>query len=219
MYARLLGLVCLLRVGVVAAPSERMVEGSNEIDVYSRFRSDVSPTIREAIRRETARLMGSSGYRVQWLDQPREVAVSFLVVVDFAGNCNLGPGVTTPTAARRLASTWVEKRRILPFVNVDCNAVSQFLGPDLRSTHNPDPQFLYGRALGRLLAHELYHFVGQTEVHTSAGVTQAAVSVSDLISDQLPFDRQALSKLHASLASIPLVSIRHTSFPRTSLKD
>ncbi len=61
---------------------------------------------------------------------------------------------------------------------------------------------MYGRALGRLLAHERYHVVGKTRDHTSAGVTRAAVSVSDLISDQFKFGKEALSKLHASLTSI-----------------
>lgn len=202
MYARLLlAPVCLLTVGAVAAPSQGLIEGSNQIFVYMRQGTGVSGDVLEALQRETEALMESGGFHVQWLDEPREVAAA-LVVVHLEGRCSPWPVAVIQPAGQRLASTSLANGRILPFVNVDCAALRQFLARALRSTVKPDPQFLYGRALGRLLAHELYHVVGQTSDHTRSGVTRAAVSVSDLISDQFKFGKEALSKLHAPLTSI-----------------
>jgi hypothetical protein len=208
MYARQFAPVCLLCVGAVAAPSERMFEGSNEIAVYSRPATRVSAGVREAMQQETGKLMESGGFRVRWLDKPREVAAAFLAVVDFEGSCNPSSDAVIQPATQRLASTAVENARILPFINIDCTALQQFVAPALRGKLNPNPQFLYGRALGRLLAHELYHLVSQTTDHTSVGVARAAVSVSDLISDRFTFGAEALLKIHAHRTSSALTSIK-----------
>ena len=81
----------------------------------------------------------------------------------------------------------------MPFVKVNCTALQWFLTSALGSKSNP--QFFYGRALGRLVAHELYHVAGHTIDHTRIGVTKAAVSVGDLISEQFTFGKAALGKL------------------------
>jgi hypothetical protein len=201
MYARLLAPVCLLTVGAVAATSQSMSEGSNEIGVYLRQTTGASTVVLEAMQRETEALMDSGSFHLQWLHEPHEVAAASLVVVHLEGSCNPWPAAVIQPAVQRLASTSVANGRILPFINLDCAALRQFLARALRGTLKPSPQFLYGRALGRLLAHELYHVVGKTRDHTSAGVTRAAVSVSDLISDQFKFGKAALSKLHGPLAS------------------
>jgi hypothetical protein len=201
MYARLLAPVCLLTVGVFAALSEGIIEGSNQIFVYLGRGTRVSGDVLEAMQRETEALMELSGFGVQWLDEPHEVTAAALVVVHLEGSCKPWPVAVVQPAVQRLASTSVANGRILPFINVDCAALRQFLAPALREKKS-NPEFLYGRALGRLVAHELYHVVGQTADHTSVGVTRAAVSVTDLISEPFTFGKDALSKLRAPLTSI-----------------
>jgi hypothetical protein len=205
MYARLLASVCLLSVGAVAAPSERAIEGGKTIAVYSRHSATVPAAVSEAMRRETEALMESGGFRVQWLEEPHEVTAAFLVVVDLKGSCDPLPDAAIPPATQRLASTFVEDGRILPFITVDCAAVQQFLALALKGKRSPNPQFLYGRALARLLSHELYHVLVQTADHTGAGVTRAAVSARELVSDRFTFPEEALSKLHATV-SVPATS-------------
>jgi len=113
------------------------------------------------------------------------------------------PDAAIPPATQRLASTFVEDGRILPFITVDCVAVQQFLALALKGKRSPNPQFLYGRALARLLSHELYHVLVQTADHTGAGVTRAAVSARELVSDRFTFPEEALSKLHATVSVPP----------------
>jgi hypothetical protein len=152
----------------------------------------------EAMWQETGSLMRQVGYRVRQLATAHQVYAAFLVVVEMEGRCTPETPATIPAAARRLASTVIEDGRIIPLIKVSCTALQQFLASELAS--KPDAPFLYGRALGRLLAHELYHVAGQTTQHTPSGVTQAAVSVNELISEQFAFCKAAVEKLHPSLA-------------------
>lgn len=196
MFARQLAFICLLNVGAFAASSEPVFERSNDLFVYLHHQTDFPAIVGDAMWKETAEVMRSAGYRVRQLDTPHQVHAAFLVVVELEGRCTAETPATIPATQRRLASAVIEDGRILPIVKVSCTALQQFLASKLNS--KPDAQFLYGRALGRLLAHELYHVAGQTTQHTQIGVTQAAVSVSELISARFAFCRAAVEKLRPS---------------------
>jgi hypothetical protein len=47
-----------------------------------------------------------------------------------------------------------------------------------------------GRALGRVLAHELYHIFANTTRHAADGVGKPAYSVADLLSADFRFARR-----------------------------
>src|SRR5260370_22362330 len=102
MCARLWVPVCLLTVGVVAAPSEGMIEGSNKIDVYMHQGTRISAVALASMQRETGALMESIGFDVRWMDEPNEVTAAFLVVVDLEGSCNPWPNTATQSAVQRL---------------------------------------------------------------------------------------------------------------------
>ncbi len=200
MYARLVAFVCLINACLFAASSEPVNQGSNEVAVYIRPQDGVPATAIDAMRQETSSLMQTGGYQIQWLDRPREVTAAYLVMVELGHSCKTDSTSRTQVARRGLASAVVENGRILPFIKVNCAAVRQFLIAALGPGGNPE--FLYGRALGRLLAHELYHVVGQTADHTRGGVTQAAVSVGELISERFMFCEAAVQTLRRHLESI-----------------
>jgi hypothetical protein len=189
--------VCLLNVGAFAGISASASEGSRDIVVSVHYAAGVPANLISAMREETGALMETGSYRVRWVDTPRDVTAAFLVIVTMEGRCM--PDTPPSGSAKTLASAVVEDGRILPFVKINCAATQSFIASVLGS--NPQPPSLVGRALGRLLAHELYHVVAQTVDHTSTGVTQAAVSVRELISDQFTFGQHALEKLHHPLES------------------
>jgi hypothetical protein len=197
-FARQLAFICLLNVGAFAASSEPAFERSNDLFIYLHHQADFPANVSDAMWQETAELMRPTGYHVRQLDTPHQVHAAFLVVVELEGRCSAETPATIPATQRRLASAVIENGRILPIVKVSCTALQQFLASRLNS--KPDAQFLFGRALGRLLAHELYHVAGETTQHTQIGVTQAAVSASELISAQFTFCRAAVEKLRPSPA-------------------
>jgi hypothetical protein len=67
---------------------------------------------------------------------------------------------------------------------------------DPSPSHAPFRPYLYGRAMGRLLAHELYHVIVKTRAHDSAGVAKPCFSVEDLLGNGLEFEAVTLARLH-----------------------
>jgi len=56
---------------------------------------------------------------------------------------------------------------------------------------------LLGRALGRMLAHEVMHMLSQSGAHGAAGVAKTALSGSQLIAPELRLEPQDLARLHS----------------------
>jgi len=108
-------------------------------------------------------------------------------VASFAGSCSASAPALT-TAAAILADTSIADGRILPFFRVDCTRVIQMLGP-----HPESP--VVGRALGRVIAHEIYHIVAHTAEHHDRGVAKAVFSIRDLTNPQFEFDAWSVSRM------------------------
>jgi hypothetical protein len=56
-----------------------------------------------------------------------------------------------------------------------------------------------GRALARVIGHELYHILARTSQHPAAGIAKAAFSISDLTMPGLDFDPDSLLDLSIAL--------------------
>jgi hypothetical protein len=54
--------------------------------------------------------------------------------------------------------------------------------------------FLYGRAMGRLLAHELYHMLANQREHVGSGVGKPSFSASDVLGESFAFEESALAR-------------------------
>jgi hypothetical protein len=84
---------------------------------------------------------------------------------------------------------------ILPFSDVDCDKIRRFIGPEVRSLTSADRDIAYGRAMGRVLAHELYHVFTNTTRHASWGVAKAFYTSKDLVSDKFQFQEKDTTAL------------------------
>jgi hypothetical protein len=90
-----------------------------------------------------------------------------------------------------LGRTEVSDGRVLPFVHIFCNEVRAFV-PTVSKTPR---QQMYGRALGRVVTHELYHALLSTLEHTHSGIAGAVQSVRDLTGEKLMLDRASIDRL------------------------
>jgi hypothetical protein len=215
MFARPVAIVCQLFIGAFFALTGSTLVLPRDVFIVLRHQNAISTNILHAIQQETGALFDSGSYRVQWLNHPQQVEAAFLVIAEFDGHCDVNSPASSPTIAKRLASAVVEDGSILPFVRVNCTALTELLSPAL--DRNPEAERLYGRALGRLLAHELYHVVGGAANHTGAGVAQSAFSRQDLLSADFRFDDDALRILHppapASASSRTALGVRKALTP------
>ena len=56
---------------------------------------------------------------------------------------------------------------------------------------------LLGRALGRVLAHEVMHILSKSGAHGRTGVTKTALSGSQLIAPELRLEAEDVERIHA----------------------
>jgi hypothetical protein len=62
---------------------------------------------------------------------------------------------------------------ILPFSDVDCDRIRSFVRQGLMAKDRDDREEAFGRSVGRVLAHDLYHIFANTARHGSWGVGKA----------------------------------------------
>jgi len=101
----------------------------------------------------------------------------------------------------QLAASAVTDGRVLPFIQVDCAGLARLLNPKLASQSRTKQEKLYARAMARVLAHEIYHVVAQTTLHTSKGLTKARVCAEELTSENFGFTEVALGRLRTQRRS------------------
>jgi hypothetical protein len=194
-----LWLFCLM-LGAIPGFGGNRPQEPVPVTLYTKFEHQVPPAVLAAIQQELAAIMEPIGIHFDWrsLSQANGSEVSVeLAVITFKGTCstsNLSAQFSNPGA---LGWTHVSDGVILPFSDVDCDRIRVFLQRELL---NLDPAIrgaLFGRAVGRVLAHELYHIFANTSRHGSCGVGKAAYTVEELLSDDFRFEDRETRMLRA----------------------
>jgi hypothetical protein len=195
MYARLLAIVCLLSSSALVGGSVAVSAPDMTVGVY--LKADPSESL-PYLRRELAELLAPAGIQLKWVAPGSRLHVDRTISVELRGTCR--PGESTASkfkSGTALASTTVQDGRVLPFSWVNCAVVDRFLGSSLKNVSNR-PE-VYGKALARLLAHEFFHVLAETEGHTSGGVSKTAFSVADLLAERISFQEEAVALLRLDL--------------------
>lgn len=205
MFARHLAVLCIVlgfgpfigRADPVSSPDRRVAvylqkEPSRQIDRTVPY-----------MQRELEALMQTAGYRVEWkvLGSHSSEDESAISVVELRGSCAAPEGnihLKPVQNGASLASTAVDGPQVLPFSWINCETLTQMLAPLLSGMDSPHRDFLYGRAMGRLLAHELYHLLANTREHAEAGVGKSAFSAKDLLSEHFAFEGSTLAGFSAA---------------------
>jgi hypothetical protein len=61
-------------------------------------------------------------------------------------------------------------------------------------------EHMFARALGRVVAHELYHAIARTTAHSRTGLTRPTLSPSELTESDISFDPSAVELLRRATA-------------------
>lgn len=153
------------------------------IGVFLDFDAVPSAVSVDVMKGEAAKIMKSAGYMLDWRalkeNRGKETFAS-VVVVKFHGKCRLEYPARFDANAEEnvtLASTMVRDGHVLPFSDVQCDQVRKVLAYGT----SPDRQKALGLALGRVLAHELYHFLADTTKHAGAGLAKASHDWAELV--------------------------------------
>lgn len=174
------------------------------IAVFLDFETTPSAESVSQMKAEVALILAPSGLSLDWRSLTgRSSTETFpdLVVVRFRGSCQVrNPAMDSELGPAfdhvALASTAVEDGQVLPFSDIKCDEIRRFLAPNLSAVNLPKRESIYGKALGRVVAHELYHIFAATEKHAKQGVARESHSRRDLTDEQFRFSDQETALLH-----------------------
>lgn len=148
-------------------------------------------------QRELDAIMKPAGLRLEWRNRDDiTTSDSFpeLAVVDFRGRCRLETVDLPQAASGSLARTYVSDGEVLRFSEVDCDQVRASLHSTASGHRAPQSELILGRAMARVLAHELYHVLAQTTSHQSRGIAKRSMSQADLVFDRLVLPPGAINR-------------------------
>lgn len=202
-------LIVSLAMAALPMCGERRGTELAPITLYTQFDGIPSAVIFEAMQHEVESIMSPMDLRFRWrnlADSTGREASAELAVANFPGRCDVNGLVARDTNPGPLGWTHISDGVILPFATIDCSAVRSFLQKELLDVRAENREEVFGRALGRVLAHELYHIFANTTRHGSDGVGREFYSVRDLMGATFQFQaRESLallnSRAHSHLAN------------------
>lgn len=165
------------------------------IGVFFDFENEPSAEMVQAMEREVGAIMDPAGLIFSWRkmgSEGEESTFADLVVLHFKGSCQAAYAPVSelgvwPESEAVLASTRTSHGQILHFTDIRCDEVRRYLSTETASLKQGERDAVYGRALGRIVSHEMYHIFAGTEKHASDGVARAYYSRRELVQPAFAF--------------------------------
>lgn len=188
--ASLIVAVSALSAGPNAAPP------ALPITVLLDFERPYSSVSINALQHELHGILDGMPLKVDFrlkTELPQNPEFGDLVVFKLKGNCSMNALPVGALSDERgpLAMTYSVDGEVLPFGEIECDhvrdAIERSLGPGNPEAH----QTAFGRALARVMAHEMYHMLTKSAKHTKNGVTRESLSGRELAQDRLTLDEKA----------------------------
>jgi hypothetical protein len=205
MFARLLAiLICLWVADPRFGRADPVSSPGHEIVVYLKSDADQPSQPIQEMKREADALMTTAGYTISWRmlgSSPRDASEAPLAVIELRGVCE-APQPAAPvdslTGGTSLASTAVADGKVLPYSQLECENLTRLLAAALAKEAADKRNYLYGRAMGRLVAHELFHVLIGTRDHETSGIAKRSFSAKDALAEHFEFELTALDKFRDS---------------------
>ena len=205
MFARLLAiLICLWATDPRLGRSELAISPARELVVYLKAPPGQPSRPIEEMMHEADALIAAAGYTVSWRAlgvSGRDTVDGSLAVLELRGVCRpLQPSAPVEflTVGASLASTAIAGGKVLPYSQLECENLTRFVALSLAREAAGKREYLYGRAMGRLFAHELFHVLIGTRDHDGAGVAKRSLSAKDLLAEHFELEPTALDKFRDS---------------------
>jgi hypothetical protein len=197
--------ICACLMGVLAMPLGARIEQKSPpvLTVILDFKGPHSQTSVKEMEREAGLILKSSGIRLGWriLGEDPTAAYNSLVVMTFTGPCQYDPAPPRYDESGPLALTRITDGEILPFGEVDCARLASSVHYAMSGGDYSRADKLVGRAMGRVVAHELVHMLTKSTRHGSEGVEKASLSGKQLIEESLPLSLFDIDRLKQELAA------------------
>jgi hypothetical protein len=175
----------------------------SDLTIVLNFQGAHSDRSVNEMKRETEEILRASGLRLDWRLGSEASRESYrdLVVVRFQGNCQIALLPRVYDELGPLAFSYSAAGSVQPFSEVDCDKVSASVRSALWGDDFAKADVLLGRALGRVLVHELVHMLTQSGRHARQGVEQPALSGKQLVGASLKLTPADLELLRSFAAA------------------
>lgn len=159
----------------------------NEIAVVVQAGEVFSPQAWQAMEAESGRIARQAGLKIRFVEQSTFAGQSYddLVVFRVSGRCQMDSFPALLDERGPYAWALTAGGDVLPFGEVRCDRVRESIKPAMNGSDHKIADQLLGRALGRVITHELYHMLAKTKGHAKQGVAKHALSARQLIADSL----------------------------------
>jgi hypothetical protein len=184
----LLFCLVLAALPVIGDPPEASLA---PIALYTHFQHEPPPAVFDALQDEVKSIMTPTDLQFTWYSHSAAhggVVSVVAVVITFKGACDvfgLTPHSSNPGP---LGWTHISDGVILPFAEIDCQGIREFIQKQLLVLPAEEREEAYGRALGRVLGHELYHIFANTTRHGTSGVAKSKFTAQELLSPKFQFE-------------------------------
>jgi hypothetical protein len=200
---------CLIGSALAAgAAFAKPKPGPASLTVLFRFDGPYSERSVLEMKRELGLILKDSGIEIDWRNRDEVTAYeSFpnFVVAKFRGKCRMEPAPFLYDERGPLGFTYSSDGSVLSFSEIECDKVRSSLRTAMWGGDYGHSDELFGRALARVLAHELYHMLTGTQSHAETGVARRSLSGSELISDRLRLTQAELDRIRSAVVGPPPV--------------
>ena len=184
--------ICALVLAVTPAFGE-------ELTIVLDFQGPRSDQSVAEMKREFEGIMKDSSLTFDWKSrvQAEQTSAANLVVVRFKGTCILKPIPYLYDERGPMAFAYSTEGTVQPFTEVACDQVTRAVKSAMSGGDYAKADQLMGRALGRVLAHEVIHMLTRSGAHGHGGVTKTMLSGTELIGPELRLEVQDLERIRA----------------------
>ena len=212
-----LWVLALIAVGAVLPSLSFAVSPTGPLEklaIVVGFKDHYSSASIAEMKRELESVLTIRGLQIEWRDletMPAHEVFDHIVVARFTGRCESDLPQLEGATDGTLGFSHISDGAVIPFTEVDCNKIRNLISRSLQGESFIRMEYSYARALGRDLAHEIYHILGETLKHSKHGIAKALLSPQDLVSGRLEFESAQLDLLQRKVIASQPEHVAHAS--------
>ena len=177
--------------------------GRIAVGLFAEFRHEPPPIVRHAVREELAAIVDTAGLAVEWRsssDGRSSESWTQVATLDFHGHCDTSDLRTHVPHSSVLGQTHLSDGAVIPYGEIDCDAIRAFLAVELGRIERIARPVIFGRAVGRVIAHELFHILARSKHHGSSGIGKQFYAPRELVARQFKLQNRQVQQLRLALS-------------------
>jgi len=175
----------LITVSLSQAEVPSVASTPSPVTVLLDFDQPHSSVSLQSMQQELDRILASARLKVDLRlhnELPDAPQFHDVVIFKMKGHCTMNalPIAALSDERGALAMTYSVDGSLLPFGEVECDRVRQSVQRAVGKGNPESHQAVFGIALARVIAHEMYHMISNSSTHTKDGVTKESLSGREL---------------------------------------